>query len=81
MGLRSAKGAPPAPRKAKRTSERPRVQYGDFDETNLMDGNVMVRVQWSCLNYKEGFAAAYCGGCAGPGDFTPCRFGAARERS
>jgi len=28
----------------------------DFDEKNLMDGNVTVRVEWSTLNYKDGLA-------------------------
>ena len=28
----------------------------DFDETNLMDGDVTVRVEWSTLNYKDGLA-------------------------
>lgn len=28
----------------------------DFDETELMDGNVTVRVEWSTINYKDGLA-------------------------
>jgi acrylyl-CoA reductase (NADPH) len=28
----------------------------DFDETNLMDGDVTVRVEWSTVNYKDGLA-------------------------
>jgi acrylyl-CoA reductase (NADPH) len=28
----------------------------DFDEKNLMDGDVTVRVEWSTLNYKDGLA-------------------------
>ena len=28
----------------------------DFDESNLMDGDVAVDVQWSTLNYKDGLA-------------------------
>ena len=28
----------------------------DFDEANLMDGNVTVRVEWSTVNYKDGLA-------------------------
>jgi acrylyl-CoA reductase (NADPH) len=28
----------------------------DFDETQLMDGDVTVRVEWSTLNYKDGLA-------------------------
>src|SRR6201998_4185396 len=28
----------------------------DFDEKNLMDGDVTVRVEWSTVNYKDGLA-------------------------
>src|ERR1700730_9733089 len=28
----------------------------DFDEKNLMEGDVTVRVEWSTLNYKDGLA-------------------------
>ena len=28
----------------------------DFDEANLMEGNVTVRVEWSTVNYKDGLA-------------------------
>jgi acrylyl-CoA reductase (NADPH) len=28
----------------------------DFDEANLMDGDVTVRVEYSCVNYKDGLA-------------------------
>jgi acrylyl-CoA reductase (NADPH) len=28
----------------------------DFDEANLMDGNVTVRVEWSTVNYKDGLS-------------------------
>jgi len=28
----------------------------DFDENNLMDGDVTVRVEWSTVNYKDGLA-------------------------
>lgn len=27
-----------------------------FDESDLMDGDVTVRVEWSALNYKDGLA-------------------------
>ena len=27
-----------------------------FDEVELMDGDVTVRVEWSTLNYKDGLA-------------------------
>jgi acrylyl-CoA reductase (NADPH) len=32
------------------------VSFADFDETNLMDGDVTVRVEWSTVNYKDGLA-------------------------
>jgi acrylyl-CoA reductase (NADPH) len=32
------------------------VGLTDFDERNLMDGDVTVRVEWSTLNYKDGLA-------------------------
>jgi acrylyl-CoA reductase (NADPH) len=32
------------------------VALKDFDEANLMDGDVTVRVEWSTLNYKDGLA-------------------------
>ena len=28
----------------------------DFDEANLMDGDVTVAVEYSCVNYKDGLA-------------------------
>src|SRR5262249_21938304 len=34
----------------------PKVALADFDEANLMDGDVTVRVEWSTLNYKDGLA-------------------------
>jgi acrylyl-CoA reductase (NADPH) len=33
-----------------------RVGLGTFDEANLMDGDVTIRVQWSTVNYKDGLA-------------------------
>ena len=33
-----------------------KVALTDFDETNLMEGDVTVRVEWSTLNYKDGLA-------------------------
>jgi acrylyl-CoA reductase (NADPH) len=33
-----------------------RVALTDFDETNFMDGDVTVRVEWSTVNYKDGLA-------------------------
>ena len=32
------------------------IGFTDFDEANLMDGDVTVRVEWSCVNYKDGLA-------------------------
>src|SRR5580700_4968573 len=32
------------------------VRLTDFDESNLMDGDVTVDVEWSTLNYKDGLA-------------------------
>ena len=30
----------------------------DFDESELMDGDVTVRVEWSTVNYKDGLAVS-----------------------
>ena len=32
------------------------VRLADFDEADLMDGDVTVRVEWSTVNYKDGLA-------------------------
>ena len=32
------------------------VRLADFDEKDLMDGNVTVRIEWSTVNYKDGLA-------------------------
>jgi acrylyl-CoA reductase (NADPH) len=32
------------------------VSLTDFDEANLMDGDVTVNVHWSTVNYKDGLA-------------------------
>jgi acrylyl-CoA reductase (NADPH) len=32
------------------------VALQDFDEANLMEGDVDVRVEWSTVNYKDGLA-------------------------
>ena len=32
------------------------TQLAQFDEAELMDGDVTVRVEWSTLNYKDGLA-------------------------
>src|SRR6202165_6247610 len=33
-----------------------KVGLTDFDEANLMEGDVTVRVEWSTVNYKDGLA-------------------------
>ena len=33
-----------------------RVRLTDFDEADLMAGNVTVRAEWSSVNYKDGLA-------------------------
>ena len=33
-----------------------KVRLTDFDEANLMEGDVTVRVEWSTVNYKHGLA-------------------------
>ena len=33
-----------------------KVGLVDFDESNLMDGDVTVRIEWSTINYKDGLA-------------------------
>jgi acrylyl-CoA reductase (NADPH) len=33
-----------------------KAALADFDEANLMDGDVTVRVEWSTVNYKDGLA-------------------------
>jgi acrylyl-CoA reductase (NADPH) len=33
-----------------------KVSLTDFDEVNLMDGDVVVRIEYSCINYKDGLA-------------------------
>jgi acrylyl-CoA reductase (NADPH) len=33
-----------------------KVSLADFDENDLMDGDVTVRVEWSTVNYKDGLA-------------------------
>ncbi len=32
------------------------VAFADFDENNLLEGDVTVRVEWSTVNYKDGLA-------------------------
>src|SRR5256885_8444179 len=39
-----------------KTEKGQSVALTDFDEANLMDGDVTVRVEWSTLNYKDGLA-------------------------
>ena len=33
-----------------------KVGFTEFDESGLMDGDVTIRVEWSCINYKDGLA-------------------------
>jgi acrylyl-CoA reductase (NADPH) len=40
----------------RKTDDGQSVGLADFDEKDLMDGDVTVRVEWSCLNYKDGLA-------------------------
>jgi acrylyl-CoA reductase (NADPH) len=40
----------------RKTDEGQSVGLADVDEKDLMDGDVTVRVEWSCLNYKDGLA-------------------------
>jgi acrylyl-CoA reductase (NADPH) len=39
-----------------KTEAAPTVRLTDFDEKDLMDGDVTVAVEWSTLNYKDGLA-------------------------
>jgi len=39
-----------------KAEQGPKVALGDFDEKDLMDGDVTVRVEWSTINYKDGLA-------------------------
>ena len=39
-----------------KTEAGQKVGFTDFDENQLMDGDVTVRVEWSCINYKDGLA-------------------------
>jgi acrylyl-CoA reductase (NADPH) len=39
-----------------KTDDGQTVALTDFDENNLMDGDVTVRVEWSTINYKDGLA-------------------------
>jgi acrylyl-CoA reductase (NADPH) len=40
----------------RKTDEGQSVGLADFDEKDLMAGDVTVRIDWSCLNYKDGLA-------------------------
>ena len=35
-----------------------KVGFTEFDESDLMDGDVTIRVEWSCINYKDGLAVS-----------------------
>ena len=39
-----------------KTDSGQKIALIDFDEKNLMDGDVTVRVEWSTVNYKDGLA-------------------------
>jgi acrylyl-CoA reductase (NADPH) len=39
-----------------KTDSGPKAELTEFDEANLMEGNVTVRVEWSTVNYKDGLA-------------------------
>lgn len=39
-----------------KTDGRHKVALTEFDEAQLMDGDVTVRVEWSTVNYKDGLA-------------------------
>ena len=39
-----------------KTETGSKARLADFDERNLMDGDVTLRVEWSTLNYKDGLA-------------------------
>lgn len=39
-----------------KTETGSKAALADFDERNLMEGDVTVRVEWSTLNYKDGLA-------------------------
>jgi len=39
-----------------KTETGSKAGLADFDERNLMEGDVTVRVEWSTLNYKDGLA-------------------------
>ena len=39
-----------------KTETGSKAGLADFDERNLMDGDVTLRVEWSTLNYKDGLA-------------------------
>jgi acrylyl-CoA reductase (NADPH) len=40
----------------RKTDSGQSIGLGDFDENDLMDGDVTVRVEWSTVNYKDGLA-------------------------
>jgi acrylyl-CoA reductase (NADPH) len=41
-----------------KTDSGSKAGYADFDEADLMDGDVTVRVAYSCINYKDGLAVS-----------------------
>jgi acrylyl-CoA reductase (NADPH) len=39
-----------------KTEAGQKVGFSEFDDSDLMEGDVTVRVDWSCINYKDGLA-------------------------
>ena len=39
-----------------KADKRQTIGLTEFDEANLMDGDVTVHVEWSTVNYKDGLA-------------------------
>ena len=60
-GLKRSRGSGVATFRAVRIDKSESGQTAklvDFDETELMDGDVTVRVEWSTVNYKDGLAVS-----------------------
>ena len=41
-----------------KTDSGQKIALTDFDEKNLMEGDVTIRVEWSTINYKDGLAVS-----------------------
>src|ERR1043166_3389859 len=60
-GLKRSRGSGVATFRAVRIDKSESGQTAklvDFDESELMDGDVTVRVEWSTVNYKDGLAVS-----------------------